>query len=110
MMLSVLAEIFMSLPLDSMLVTRRARKARPPLTAGATPSTTPCTMLPAGNGAMEPTTTASLTVPLQLLPGVADSELICAPTLILTAVPAGTVTPGAATGAGVVLGRGLGVV
>ncbi|MEY4071818.1 MAG: hypothetical protein RL721_2432 [Candidatus Eisenbacteria bacterium] len=62
-MLSAVAEIACVLPFASIEVMRSTSTARSPFSAGFTPSTTPCTTLPAGNGARLPTVTASLMEP-----------------------------------------------
>jgi hypothetical protein len=89
-------------------VTRSTSTARSPFAADFTPSTTPCTTLPAGNGAKLPTVTASETNPDHSWPSVAVSELSAVLTEILSPVPAASVAVGTA-GAGLGLGAaGLG--
>src|SRR5258706_2754249 len=88
MMLSAEALMECVLPFDSIEVTRSTSTARSPLAAGRTPSTTPCTTLPAGNGAMLPTVTASAIEPVHSWPTEAVSELSAEPMVILRPVPA----------------------
>src|ERR1051326_1265289 len=99
-MLSAVALMLCDLPFASIEVTRSTSTARSPFSAGFTPSTTPCTTLPAGNGAMLPTTTASEIEPDHSWPMLAVSEESGEFIVILSPVPAVTVAVGAAGGAG----------
>src|SRR5436190_21060315 len=97
-----------------MVRTASTRCAREPFSAAFAEAITPDTLLPAGIGALVPITSGSVTSPLHVSPDCAVSLVICAETLILMPVPAGTVTP-RATGSdgvcdtlgGAVLGLGL---
>src|SRR5262249_59554155 len=105
--LSAVALMSCDLPFDSIEVTRSTSNARSPFAAGFTDSTTPCTTLPAGNGAIVPTVTASDTWPIHSCPTDAVSDVSAVPMVILTPVPAATVAEGA-SGAGLGFGFACG--
>ena len=99
MMESVLAATIMSLPSTLTEESPSSSNARSPFFAGRAARTVPVTTLPAGITTRSPTITFSLTVPVQVSPACADSEVMGLVTSILTGVPAATMTAGASCGA-----------